>query len=256
MLRHYNEIGLLIPEYVDQFTGYRYYSENQLPIANKIQALKNMGLSLSLIKEVLTKYTDNGELKECLKLHAAEQREKIADMQRQLNLIETTIQNLEHTAPIPLYSVALKKFPAYNVISVREIIETPDKEAILWEKLAQERKSQKIQFSNPLLNIAKFHNRGFVERNLDVEIQQTVIGRYKDTEIMKFKTVEEITAATLTFKGKYTLLPEVNEEVIRWITDNHYQLSGTHFNIYHISPETEKSADNMITEVCFPVKPI
>lgn len=142
MLRHYNEIGLLIPEYVDQFTGYRYYSENQLPIANKIQALKNMGLSLSLIKEVLTKYTDNGELKECLKLHAAEQREKIADMQRQLNLIETTIQNLEHTAPIPLYSVALKKFPAYNVISVREIIETPDKEAILWEKLAQERKSQ------------------------------------------------------------------------------------------------------------------
>ena len=36
MLRHYDEIGLLIPEHVDDFTGYRYYSECQLPIANKI----------------------------------------------------------------------------------------------------------------------------------------------------------------------------------------------------------------------------
>ena len=32
MLRHYNEIGLLIPEYIDDFTGYRYYSEKQLPM--------------------------------------------------------------------------------------------------------------------------------------------------------------------------------------------------------------------------------
>ena len=61
MLRHYNEIGLLIPEYIDDFTGYRYYSEKQLPIANKIKALKSMGLSLSLIKEILTKYTDNND---------------------------------------------------------------------------------------------------------------------------------------------------------------------------------------------------
>ena len=43
MLRHYNDIGLLIPEHVDDFTGYKYYSERQLPIANRIQALKSMG---------------------------------------------------------------------------------------------------------------------------------------------------------------------------------------------------------------------
>ncbi|MDE7358974.1 MAG: helix-turn-helix domain-containing protein [Lachnospiraceae bacterium] len=133
MLRHYNEIGLLIPEHIDEFTGYRYYSENQLPIANKIQALKNMGLSLSLIKEILTKYTNNDELKKYLELHASEQREKIANMQQQLNLIETTIENLERTASIPLYSVALKKFPTHNVISVRGIIATPNQEAVLWE---------------------------------------------------------------------------------------------------------------------------
>ena len=94
MLRHYDEIGLLIPEHVDDFTGYRYYSECQLPIANKIQALKSMGLGLALIKEILAKYTGNDQLKDYLELHAVEQREKIANLQKQLNLIETTIVNL------------------------------------------------------------------------------------------------------------------------------------------------------------------
>jgi DNA-binding transcriptional MerR regulator len=40
MLRNYNEIGLLIPAHINEATGYRYYSEEQLPIANRIQALK------------------------------------------------------------------------------------------------------------------------------------------------------------------------------------------------------------------------
>lgn len=254
MLRHYDHIDLLTPEYIDNSTGYRYYSEQQLPIANKIQALKNMGLKLATIKEILSKYTNNNQLKDYLELHAIEQREKIINMQKQLNLIETTILNLEHISDIPLYSVTLKKFPTHYVISLRDRINSPKNEIILWEKLAKERKTQKIQFANPVLNMAIFHDEAFHEYNLDVEIQQAVIGQYHDTKLMKFKKVEEITAATLTFKGPYALLPEANEEIIRWIVDNHYRLNGKRFNIYHISPETEQLVENMITEVCFPVK--
>ena len=36
LLRHYDEAGLLAPASTDPFTGYRYYSEAQLPIANRI----------------------------------------------------------------------------------------------------------------------------------------------------------------------------------------------------------------------------
>ena len=122
--------------------------------------------------------------------------------------------------------------------------------------MVQERKRQKIQFANPAWNIAVFHDEGFQERDLDVEIQQAVTGKCHDTDAMKYKKVEEITAATLTFKGRYELLPQANEEIIRWIGDNQYKLDGNHFNIYHISPETEQSEDEMVTEVCFPVIPI
>ena len=47
MLRHYDDIGLLTPAYIDRFTDYRYYSESQLPTVCRITALKDMGFRLA-----------------------------------------------------------------------------------------------------------------------------------------------------------------------------------------------------------------
>lgn len=52
MLRHYDELELLVPETIDPFTGYRYYSEKQLPVAGRITALKDMGFGLSAVREI------------------------------------------------------------------------------------------------------------------------------------------------------------------------------------------------------------
>ena len=48
-LRYYNEIGILIPEDVDIYTNYRYYSENNLYQAKVINLLKEAGFSLDEI---------------------------------------------------------------------------------------------------------------------------------------------------------------------------------------------------------------
>ena len=40
-LRHYDRVRLLKPAHLDKFTGYRYYSLDQLPRLNRILALKN-----------------------------------------------------------------------------------------------------------------------------------------------------------------------------------------------------------------------
>ena len=66
MLRHYDEIGILHPERVDDVTGYRYYSESQLLLAERIQTLKNLGFKLSVIKEMLGKYSDLQEMERFL----------------------------------------------------------------------------------------------------------------------------------------------------------------------------------------------
>lgn len=53
MLRHYDEIGLLKPVWIDPESGYRYYAPEQLPIAGRINALKDMGFGLAAIGEIL-----------------------------------------------------------------------------------------------------------------------------------------------------------------------------------------------------------
>lgn len=60
MLRHYDQINLLKPQNTDQDTGYRYYSEDQLPLAARITALRDMGFGLTSIQQIMQQY-DNPE---------------------------------------------------------------------------------------------------------------------------------------------------------------------------------------------------
>ena len=52
-LRHYDRIGLVKPSKKDEWTGYRYYTENDIVRLNTVRALLLMDLSLSEIKNVL-----------------------------------------------------------------------------------------------------------------------------------------------------------------------------------------------------------
>ena len=51
-LRHYEQKGLLFPYEVDEWTGYRYYSVEQMQRLNAIRQLQSLGFSLVEIKEL------------------------------------------------------------------------------------------------------------------------------------------------------------------------------------------------------------
>ena len=65
-LHYYDEIGLLAPAYVDQFTGYRYYDENSLIRMQEILFYRELDFSLKSIGEILSSpsYDKNKALKE------------------------------------------------------------------------------------------------------------------------------------------------------------------------------------------------
>lgn len=52
VLRYYDSYGLLKPVYIDRFTGYRYYSESQLAVCDRINKLKSAGFTLAEIKRL------------------------------------------------------------------------------------------------------------------------------------------------------------------------------------------------------------
>lgn len=53
-LRHYHELGLLVPAQVDEDSGYRYYQPGQVATAQVIRRLRDLGMPLDEIRAVLT----------------------------------------------------------------------------------------------------------------------------------------------------------------------------------------------------------
>lgn len=253
MLRHYNELGLLIPDHIDDFTGYRYYSAAQLTIANRIQVLKGMGFSIPTIGQILSEYDDAESLRKFLLIQHAQMKEEEEVIQKKLALLHNTIQRIGKDRGIMNYDVILKEIPERYVASLRDTIPAYDQEGKLWSRLQQEA-GDHLRISNPCYSLAIFHDEGYKDSDVDVEIQLTVMGTYKDTEHVQFKKVSPTTVASATFTGSYALLNEVNVSIANWVSDNGYEYDGSMFNIYHVGPGTEPNPDHWITEVCYPVK--
>ncbi|MFA9378708.1 MAG: MerR family transcriptional regulator [Lachnotalea sp.] len=254
MLRHYDEIGLLIPASTDDFTSYRYYSEAQLPVANRITSLKDMGFSLGSVVEILKNYDDPEALSRFLSIKQAEIEEQKEQIAYRLILLETAIERLRKDSTMMKYDVTLKTIPERYVASVRRVIPAYNQEGMLWNTLMQETAQMNLQPADPCSSLAIFHDEGFKESDADVEIQLTVKGNYSNTENVVFKTVPAVQIASATYKGSYEQLTAVHEAVANWVNDNGYEFDSPMFCIYHVSPAQTSNPDELVTEVCYPIK--
>jgi DNA-binding transcriptional MerR regulator len=117
-LRHYAQLGLLVPEHVDARTSYRTYGESQLVRGMQIEQLKATGMSLSVIKAALA---SDGHAAAALRQRRAQIDEIIADHAAQIAAIDALL-----TAPTELAKPALVDAPAGHVVLARVRSEPDD----------------------------------------------------------------------------------------------------------------------------------
>lgn len=87
-LRHYEKLGILIPEHVEKNSGFRYYSTRQFEVINTIKYLRALDMPLDEIAGFL-KNRDVGVIREKLEKH----REMISEKKHELEIIEKKIGN-------------------------------------------------------------------------------------------------------------------------------------------------------------------
>lgn len=254
MLRHYDEIDLLKPQTVDEWTGYRYYDETQLLTANKIQLFKSLGFGLSAIKEMILHFDDNAEIEKFLRIKKTELVAEEIELRERIKFIESTIKNLNQEGNFMNYVVNFKTIPELYVASVRKVIANYQAEGDLWHLLMPEIAKQKCKEVSPCYAMAVYHDKCFVESDADVEVRFAVEGNYKNTKEVIFKNVPAVEVASCVFKGTYDQIARVNEAIANWVNENDYEFCGAAFWIYHKSPYETKNPDDYVTEVCFPIK--
>ncbi|MCM1114972.1 MAG: MerR family transcriptional regulator [Clostridium sp.] len=96
ILRHYDKEKLLIPERIDIFTGYRYYSPSQKAIFDRITALKKAGFTLHEIKKIISFSASKKEIDEMFAQKADElkQTEKfLREAKKIMNELNVVIEN-------------------------------------------------------------------------------------------------------------------------------------------------------------------
>jgi DNA-binding transcriptional MerR regulator len=110
-LRHYDQLGLLVPEQIDPRTGYRSYGAAQLARGMQIEQLKSTGLSLASIKTVLD---TAGSGTDALRQRRAEIEQRVVDHTRQMAAIDALL-----ASPTELATPELVEVPAVHVVVAR-----------------------------------------------------------------------------------------------------------------------------------------
>jgi DNA-binding transcriptional MerR regulator len=90
-LRHYGDVGLLAPSRIGA-NGYRYYDEHALATLQRILLLRELGLGIPAIAEVMAGHRDNAQ---ALASHLLLLEQEKTRLERQIASVELTIRKLK-----------------------------------------------------------------------------------------------------------------------------------------------------------------
>lgn len=141
-LRYYHKMGILIPRYIDDVTGYRYYSIDQFIYIDIIKSCRELRTSIVELQEIF-KDCDTDTLLKFLQLKRYEAEENINKMQEIIKTIDSLNMKVESSKDmLNNDEIAIKFFeqryiivaPCKEVGSLKELLYYSDLEKIIQDK--------------------------------------------------------------------------------------------------------------------------
>ena len=252
MLRYYDETGLLKPAVIDQWTGYRMYSAEQIPVLNKILYLRDSGFQVAEIAAALHTESDAAML-EYLDLKYDEIIGNIQAEQDKLKRIELAKSELLNGKNEMHFNITIKSVPGYHVLSVRKTIPDYYAEGGLWNELSEFARQHKIEISNDAFTI--YHDEDYREENVDVELCASVNKAGQDTGSFKFRHTEPVPmmASTMVY-GNFSNIAAAYTAFANWLDENsRYKMKGKNRQIVHRGPWNEANPEKYLTEIQIPL---
>ncbi len=125
-LRIYDEMGLIKPVHVDRFSGYRYYEAEQLPRLNRIIALKDLGLTLDQIAQLLKDDLSAEQLRGMLMMKQADLEQELKEGKLRLMRVAARLRQIEREGIVSPYEVTVKEVRPLTIVSARISLATLD----------------------------------------------------------------------------------------------------------------------------------
>ena len=220
-LRHYDKINLLKPTKIDNYTGYRYYEENQIKILEKIKQLQFAGFSLKEIKDLLNKENQE-KLDEQIEKIKNENSKKISILQKMKNNMKKETVELI-TKP--------------NFLIVGKITTIKERESI--KKVINKIDKKEDKHFKDYDMIIENYEKGYEEKNINCLIGRIIPEHLKDNPNTLISYKKKGLLITNSNKVQTVLHTEVKnsvtesyKDIIEYASKNNIQIRGNFQEVY------------------------
>ena len=252
-LRHYEQKELLLPDEVDEWTGYRYYSIDQMQKLQTIRDLQQLGFSLDEIKEMLvgdSHVPSIRQLTEKIKETEMQLKQLIARRNRLLDWRNARKQMKK------MEKFSIQSLPEIIVASHREVI--PDFAAIgpmCVEKIGPEMQRLGCKCPAPGYCFTIEHNKEYTPTDIDLEYCEQVEEMGTDSSIIQFKRLPEVPKALcMKHVGPYERFYESFTEAFRYIDEHGYKVVGPHRTCYIDGVWNQEDPEKWLSVIQIPIE--
>ena len=234
-LRYYDSEGILEPDYIDDFTGYRYYDAAKLSDCYRILALKELGFSLNEIKDAFSLPKDR--FSELL----ASKEQELDQLKKQTEYRINVLRNLntalkENEA---MFDIVIRKSDEIRLLYERRIVRDREEGEAVFSELSKAVPKSWLGDRKVLID----YEIGFESENFDYGFGVELVGNPAKIGGFTEKTVRfaDDTAGLICTEEEYD---EAVRALHKYVLDHNYQIVGPVYKIIY--------ADNTV-EIKLPV---
>lgn len=258
-LRHYDDYGLLIPAHIDTQTGYRYYSATQLPRLHRILALKDLGLTLDQIRQLLNEELSADEMRGMLLMKKKQLEITVQEEIMRIQNIEDRINQIDIDGGIRDYEVTIQSIPEKRILSTREIVPNLPKAIEFVYEINHLLPLRAGRSALGELMIIP-HSEEWLHDNIDVEVGFVL--EYPITDKMELSDGRTLTVRTLPALDKVASLVRTglfNDQLGcygslgLWIENSGYEMAGTGREIFIEGFQPGKESETVV-EIQLPIR--
>jgi DNA-binding transcriptional MerR regulator len=247
-LRHYHRVGLLEPSSVNSGTGYRYYTEDQVPVAQVIVRLRDLDMPVPEVKAVLAA-AGAGERNELIAAHLDRLE---AELARTRTAVSSLRNLLDRTRP-PL-PVQYRTVPPVPALGIRATVDRADL-SVWWQgalgELHATVRAQRAQAAGPSGGL--YASEIFTDDRGEAMVFIPTAGNVRPAGRAEFLTVPAAELAVVTHPGPMSDVDVVYGDLGSYAMRHELSVDGPLREYYLRGAHDTADENDWLTEIGWPI---
>lgn len=250
-LRHYHDLGLLVPADVDPTSGYRYYDVSQVPTAQLIRRFRDLGMPLDEVRVVLDA-DDPDARNRVVSAHLARMEARLADTQSAVASLRTLLEGR-----LPPTPATFRTFAAQHTVAVRAEVAWNDSATFFNDALGAITATLEAAGAEPAGPCGALFYEAFFEDQIgDMVAFVPVTSAVAASGDVHSLVLPEVTVAVMTHLGPAREIDQTYGALGTYVAERGLGVPGPIREDYVVSADATPDETQHRTDVSWPVHTI